>query len=75
MVSNMHRKRTVGWIAGAALAATAVGLAGYSSGTGPMAKNGPAAHSSNVTDPKKGKEEAVEVTIAYGGIGNTWHEN
>lgn len=73
MVSNTHRKRTVGWIAGMALAATAVGLAGYSSGVVPMAKEGSVAHGSNVTDSKAGKEEGAEVTMAYGGIGNTWY--
>jgi hypothetical protein len=55
-----HRKRTVGWIAGGALAATIAGLTGCSSDSDSAAAKTPTASSSTATDgeePDEGKKK------------------
>jgi hypothetical protein len=58
-----HRKRTVGWIAGGALAATVAGVTGCSSDSDPAADKKPTASSSSAADAEnaenaeKGKQK------------------
>ena len=55
-----HRKRTVGWIAGGAIAATVAGVTGCSSDSDPAADKKPTASSSSAADAEnadKGKQK------------------
>ncbi|MDQ0772132.1 hypothetical protein QF026_000598 [Streptomyces aurantiacus] len=57
MLSERHRKRTVGWIAGISLAAMAVGVTGCSNDTDSTVKKKPAAGSSKVADSNKRQQQ------------------
>ncbi|MGK3945086.1 hypothetical protein ABK046_42710 [Streptomyces caeruleatus] len=61
MISEKYRKRNVGWVAGAALAALALSVTGCSKSSDSTAKEKPAAHSSSVGGAKeaRGKDGAA----------------